>query len=477
MIIIGNKIARQNWLISWIIITIVIFLPCFQSYSTNGWPSEDEFDILGYNIHTYFDPLPGTISSDKETITGVIDINGEFTGYNFGVVIVEYGTIYNNDTIFSNEDIGQRVITLDSSYNNYTEEILLETPTSSGQFTVYMVIYFGWREEMSPKITGNRTIILDADYQKLGYDLANIIIPGLIFLFFICVTLISFFGYKKLHQQKDIDLTEIDQRLEQINTICKPYFTRAGNLKELDITSKKILHEPGQLWRLENKKQEIGRKLEKLKPRQDEFDKIAKKLDEAREPIMNNDLFKLISSNFIQASRKRENYPSINNVESSVLELRNSLREGRWDKLKDPEKVKFAYIICESYLREINNEKLLVTNIDKEAKTLANYINRFIQIEANTRYPPDHNLILRTIEESITELEIITGLIHKLRKSDKKTLKKYKNKCGSLKKEAENNLKWLKSKELDIDTNILSRNLGKLEELINLLETELNLLS
>ena len=478
MIIIRKNVLRLNRIIYLILLTIIIILPCFQSYSTNGWPSDDEFEILGYNIHTYFDPLPGTISSDKE-IKGVINITGEFTGYDLGIVVDSYVTIYENETIYSNEDIGRRVVVLNSSIKSHTEEIRLETPTSSGQFTVYMVIFFGWREVISADLTGNKTIILDADYQKLGFDLANIIIPGLIFLFCICLIVISVIGFKKVHKEKTIDINEINKKLDQMNILTKKYFTRAGDFKNLDPSLKRILNQPGQFYLLENEKHELEMKLKKLKPKQDELDKIDKTLAEARNPILNNDFFKFISSNFIHASRKRENYPPIDNVEAKVQELRNFLREGRWEELQDLEKVELAWRICESYIRETNDEEffwVIDVDVEKEAKLLTDLIKSYSQIKADTRWPPDRNLILKTIEELRTELEIINKSITTMRKSDKKSLKKYLKKCENLKKEAENNLKWLESREEDIDTDIVERNLRRMEKLINLVSTELDLL-
>lgn len=485
MIIIEKNDLRLRLSIYWILIAIILFIPCFQTYGTDGWPSDDEFEIYGFKVRIYFDPAPnpepGTISSDTESIKGIISINGEFTGYDFQILIYEYGTIYKDDKIFSNEDIGQRFIILNSSIKSYTEEILIETPSTSGQFTVYMVIYFGWREEMTPDFTGNKTIILDAEYQKLGYDLANIIIPGVIFLSCICLIFISVFGYKKLHKRKDIDINEINELLERINIINKQYFTRAGNFKDLDRSKIRILTLPGQLGLLENRKQEIKRKLEKLEPRQDELDKITKRLEEARNPILNNDLFKLISSHFIHASRKRENYPPIDKVEDRVLELRNSLRDGLWDEFQDLEKVKLAWMICETYMQELNDEsRLLVTDIDveKEAKTLTNHVKRYIQIKNDLRWPPDRDLILKTIEELKAELETNSRLIEKLKKSDKKSLKKYKKKCENLKKEAEALLKWLEATETEIDDpDLLNRNSIRLKKLIDLLDNERNLFS
>ena len=137
-------------------------------------------------------------------------------------------------------------------------------------------------------------------------------------------------------------------------------------------------------------------------------------------------------------------------------------------------------MICDSYLRETNYKELSLltdTDIDKKAETLSKYIKSFIQFEANTRWPPDRNLILNTIQDLKTELEINDLLINKLRKSDKKSLKKYLKKCENLKKEAKNNLKWLKSRETDIDPDILNRNSSRLTKLINLLDNELGLLS
>jgi len=479
MIILKKNVLGLIRSICWFLITIILFIPCFQVYGANDWPSNEEFEALGYNVHTYFDPVPGTISSDLNIVKGIISINGEFKGDEFAIIIRSYGTIYRNETIFSNEYIGIRYIILNSSIKSYTEEILIETP-SSGQFIVYIEMYFAWTEEKGGIILGNKTITLVADYQKLGFDLANIIIPGVIFLFCISLIIISVFSYKKVHKGKDIDTTEINQRLDQINIMSKQYFTRAGDFKDLDLSSKNLLNQPGQLSLLEHRKQELERKLKNLKPRQEELDKIAKSLEDARNPILYNEFFKFISSNFIHASRKRENYPPIDNVEDKVLELRNSLREGRWDELQDLEKVKLAWKICESYKREANDEELLLMNdldVDKEAKTLVNHIKSYIQIEANTRWPPDRNLILKTIEELKIELEINDGLINKLRKSGKKSLKKYLKKCENLKKEAENNLKWLKSRENEIETDIVSRNSIRLDKLIKMLDNELNLLS
>jgi hypothetical protein len=448
-------------------------------YGTDYWPSNEEFDVLGFNVYTYFDPEEGTISSALSKVKGIISINGEFTGYDFAIIIDSYGTIYRNETIFSNEDIGRRYIILNSSIKSHTEEILIETPPS-GQFTIYLVILFAWREEMTPNAAGNKTIILDADYQKQAFELADIVLPGVIFLFCISIIFISVLGTRKFRKRRDIDITEINERLEKINLINKQYFTRAGDFKDLDLSIKSSFHQLGQFSLLEQKKQELERRLKNLEPRQDELDKITKSLEEARNPILNNNFFKFISSHFIHASRKRENYPPINNVEDKVLELRNSLREGRWDELQDHEKVKLAWMICESYLRETNYKELsLLTDIDidKKAETLAKSIKSYIQIEANTRWPPDRKLILNTIQELKTELEINDILINKWRKSDKKSLKKYLKKCENLKKKVENNLKWLKSREPDIDTDILNRNSSRLTKLINLLDNELNLLS
>ncbi|MFX0015705.1 MAG: hypothetical protein ACFFB2_12285 [Promethearchaeota archaeon] len=484
MIIIRNKVLRFSLSIFWFLTTLILVVPLLQTDCIDYYPSDDEFEILGFNVQIYFDPKPEpepkTISSGIDKIKGIINITGEFSGYFFGIIIDSYGTIYNNETIFSNENIGKLTIQLNSSHKAYTEEILIETPNSNGQFTVYMVAYFVWWEEMTYDFSGDKVVKLDAEYQKLGFDLANIIIPSAIFLFCISMIFISVFAYRKIHKQKDIDTNEINKRLEQIIIFNKQFFTRSGGFKDLDLNSMISWDKPGQLNLLEQRKQELEQKLKKLEPRQKELNGIAKRLEEARNPVLNNDLFKVISSHFIHASRKRENYPSINHVEEKVRELRNSLREGRWDELQDLEKVKLAWIICESYIRETNTEEVLLgknRDPEKEAIALTMYVKNFIQTETNTRWPPDRNLILKTIEESKTDLDIISNLIIKLRKSNKKSIRKYLKKCETIKQEAEDNLKWLKSREADIDTDIASRNLIRLNKLINLLDNELNLLS
>ncbi|MHA2226978.1 MAG: hypothetical protein ACXAC8_17315, partial [Candidatus Hodarchaeales archaeon] len=174
-------------------------------------------------MNTYFDPEPGTISSDLSKVKGIISVNGEFTGYEFAIIIDSYGTIYKNETFFSNED-SRRIITLNSSIKSYIEEILIETPLS-GEFKAYIVILFAWIEEMTSTEIGNKTIILEANYQKLAFDLGSIVIPGAIFLFCICFIFISVFGYRKYRKRQDIDIAGIDERLEQINVINKQYFT------------------------------------------------------------------------------------------------------------------------------------------------------------------------------------------------------------------------------------------------------------
>ncbi|UCG02610.1 MAG: hypothetical protein JSW11_01190, partial [Candidatus Heimdallarchaeota archaeon] len=70
MIINEKNVMGSCRIIYWILIMIILFIPWSQTNGIDDWPSEAEFEVLGFNIQVHFNPEPGTISSNIDKIIG-----------------------------------------------------------------------------------------------------------------------------------------------------------------------------------------------------------------------------------------------------------------------------------------------------------------------------------------------------------------------------------------------------------------------
>ncbi len=436
------KISRMLFLCSILLICLTF---CLSVSGSNGWPSSERFTIMGLNVHVYFSPESGKVASELEEVSVVLNITRENNDYILLIIMSSYGTIQGNESIDSN--IGGHNIIINTTINSYAEEFSLKTP-DNGSFTSFMVIDFFWGDLDSQLY--NKTVNLAAEYQKYntGLDLALIMIPGggVVLLFGM---LIVANYYLKNYRTRDIDLTEINEKLLHVNTLPRKFLTRGGEFKELDLSKVAKIPRPGEITQLEHRKRRMQDKFEKLKPRLDELEEITYKLEEARKPVINNDLFKFISSYFIRASRKRENYPLEEDVVYKVQQLRDSLQDGKWDQLKNINNLKLGWSICNKYVNSSNISKDPPLNVDfileKETKTLVDNIKNFDEVKKNAKWPPDANLIIQSKEDILAELKIIDRLLKNFKSMGKKDLKNYIKNCTNLKKEVNKHLKWLKS--------------------------------
>ncbi|MHA2039848.1 MAG: hypothetical protein ACW98X_25815 [Promethearchaeota archaeon] len=429
---------------------------------------------MGVTVDAYFSPEPGNISTTLQEINGVIKINRENDDYLLRIFIIAYGTIQENITIFSNT-YGREII-FDTSINSYTEEISLITP-DNGQFIVYMVVDFIWYEHGSR--LDNKTIYLAAGYQKIDYgiDLASIVIPG---AFIICCAIgVAFIAIlSRKSRSKPPDVTSINDKLDLINQSTKSYFSGGGEFKELDLSKVNSPPKPGEMSLLRLRKKKLNKMLKKLNPRLEELNSITNRLEEAREPVMNNHLFKFISSFFIRASRKRENYPQSENIVEKVQRIRTSLQDGRWDELQKEEHVKIAWQICDKYINTLPISKDLPFDIDfdvtKEIKILTDNIKEYNKVKKATIFPPDRSITINTKKDILAEIEVIELLFAKFKSYSKKNSRNYIRKCSNLKKETDQNLIWLKSNNDNIDdVNVVKRLSIRLENLEKLMNREI----
>ncbi|MFX0051831.1 MAG: hypothetical protein ACFE8U_11135, partial [Candidatus Hermodarchaeota archaeon] len=318
--------------------TSVIFLTILIStvisvYGVNEWSPKEKFGLMGVNVEVYFTPEPGKIGIELEVVKGIINITRVNNDYNLRVGILDYGTIQENVTIFNNTGI--REIFFDTSFDSHVEQISLRTP-EDGFFVSYMVIVFLWENTETLLIENNKTVKLAADYEKYfqGFDLANIVIPGGLIVFLAGMVFLIRTRNKK-HPSKNLDMNSINEKVEEIFNSSKNFFTRGGEIKELDLSKIKSTPNPGEIWLLRQKKQKLKKSLSSLKPKLDEIDRIALRLESARDPVEKNELFKFISSFFIRASRKREIFPIGDDIGNKVIQLRNELKEGKWEKLQN----------------------------------------------------------------------------------------------------------------------------------------------
>jgi hypothetical protein len=429
---------------------------------------------MGVSVDAYFSPEPGNISINLQEINGFIKINRENDDYFLRIFIIAYGTVQGNTTIYSNTGI--REIIIDTSINSYTEEISLITP-DNGQFIAYMVVDFIWYEHGSR--LDNKTIYLAANYQKIDYgiDLASIVIPG---AFIICCAIgVAFIGIlSKKFRSKTPDVTSINDKLDLINQSTKSYFSGGGVFKELDLSKVSSPPKPGEMSLLRQRKEKLNKMLKKLNPRLEELNSITNRLEEAREPVVNNHLFKFISSFFIRASRKRENYPQSENIVDKVQRIRTSLQDGRWDELQKEENVKIAWQVCDKHLNTLPFKKDLPFDINfdvtKEIKILTDNIKEYNKIKKAIILPPDRTITMNTKKEILAEIEVIELLFEKFKSFCKKNSRNYISKCSNLKKEADQNLMWLKSNNNDIDdVNVVNRLSIRLQNLVKLMKREI----
>jgi hypothetical protein len=428
---------------------------------------------MGTNIHVYFSPEPGKVPSEIEEVNGIINITRENRDYILVIVLSSYGTLQGNNTIDSN--IGGHNIIINTTIDSYTEEFSLKTP-DKGSFTSFIVLDFFWGDLDSQLY--NKTVNLAAEYQKYdtGFDLALIVIPGGGIVLLFCFAIVFNYSLKK-YRTRNIELIDINEKLLQVNKLPRKFLTRGGEFKELDLSKVTSIPKPGEITLLKQRKKRMQDKFAKLKPRLDEQEEIANKLDEARKPIINNDLFKFISSYFIRASRKRENYPLEEDVLNKVQRLRASLQEGKWDQLQNINNLKLAWSICDNYVNSSNISKDPPLGMDfileKETKTLADNITNFDKVKKNTKWPPDANLVIQSKEDILAELKVIDRLLENFKILKKSDLKNYIKDCSNLRKDIKEHMKWLKSVAGIIDEKEAERLELRLQKINQLLSKEL----
>jgi hypothetical protein len=341
-----------------------------------------------------------------------------------------------------------------------------------------MVINFIWGDLYSP--LHNKTVNMAAEYQKInrGIDLAVIIFPGGIIVILFGILIGSNFILKK-YKSQNLDLVNVDEKFEQIQKFLRKFLTRGGKFRKLDLTEIDSIPNPGDLGILEKRKKNCYIKLEKLSPRLQEFEEITQIIEEGRNPVVNNDLFKFISSNFIRASRKRENYPPLDNVGDKVQKLRDLLHKGKWSELQSVEEIKLAWFICMTYNKSTNesNKQPLGRdfNIENEASILLDNIKSYNKVKLNTIWPPDANLVRQSRTNLLEEIQMIDRIFENFAKMPKEELKKFVKNCRSVKKEAKANLKWLDSSKDLVDESEVGRIAKRLQKIYDLLDKEIDL--
>ena len=302
-----------------------------------------------------------------------------------------------------------------------------------------------------------------------------------------CPVLVLFFGilfisnlFLKKRRTWNFDLDEINEKLIKVNNLPRKFLTRGGEFKELDLSKLSVTPNPGEITRLIRRKKGMQNKLEKLKPRLEELQEIEFKFDEARKPIINNELFKFISSYFIRASRRRENFPDEEEVIHKVQRLRDSLQEGNWDKLQNMDNVKLAWSICDKYVASSDVERKTPLNanfdLEKDTKTLIDNIKNLNKVERSTKWPPDKNLVIQSKEDILLELKIVDRLLENFKNLNKKDSKDYIRNCSNLNKKVKEYLKWLKSVADIIDRSEMKRIELRLQKISELLSEEIKVI-
>lgn len=475
---VGRMAIKTNQQLHAIIFSLVFFLSLmfhFSLISANDWLTSEQFEIMGLNVQIYFTPEPGKISSELEEVRGIINVTRTNEDYILLVIVSSYGTVQGNESIDIN-DFGINIV-INTTLDSYTEEIPLETPTK-GSFNTFMVINFIWGDLYSP--LHNKTVNMAAEYQKInrGIDLAVIIFPGGIIVIFFGILIGSNFILKK-YKSQNLDLVNVDEKFEQIQKFLRKFLTRGGKFRKLDLTEIDSIPNPGDLGILEKRKKNCYIKLEKLSPRLQEFEEITQIIEEGRNPVVNNDLFKFISSNFIRASRKRENYPPLDNVGDKVQKLRDLLHKGKWSELQSVEEIKLAWFICMTYNKSTNesNKQPLGRdfNIENEAGILLDNIKSYNKVKLNTIWPPDANLVRQSRTNLLEEIQMIDRVFENFAKMPKEELKKFVKNCRSVKKEAKANLKWLDSSKDLVDESEVGRIAKRLQKIYDLLDKEIDL--
>jgi hypothetical protein len=448
-------------------------------YGVNDWSPKETFGLLGVDVEVYFTPEPGIIGIELEAVKGIINITRVNNDYNLRVGILHYGTIQENVTIFNNTGI--REIFFSTSIDSHIEQISLKTP-ENGPFISYMVIVFLWENTDTLLVENNKTVKLAADYEKQfqGFELANVVIPGG-FIVFLAGIAILFSTRIKKHPSKKLDMNSINEKVEEIFNSSKNFFTRGGEIKELDLSKIKSTPNPGEIWLLRQRKKKLQKNLSSLKPKLEQINRIALRLESAREPVEKNELFKFISSFFIRASRKREIFPHGDDIGNKVKQLRDELKEGKWEKFQNIENIRIMWFICDKYVKATVIRKELPLNddfdINDESIILASSIKRYFDIKNSTHLPPDRNMTLKAEEDILAELKIIDGLQENHKKLKKKALRNYTSTCSKIMREAELNLKWLESLDDETEVELRERLIKRLQLLVDLMTKELDLIN
>ncbi|MHA2074076.1 MAG: hypothetical protein ACW97X_05625 [Candidatus Hodarchaeales archaeon] len=468
-----NTVRRSTSLIM-VLISFILFGTFISVNGNEYWLSHKEIEYSGDKIFLYFTPEPGKVSMETEKVIGIINATSNNEDYSIRILVLAYGTIQDNETIYSN--VAQLEIILDTSINAYTEEIELKIP-ENGNFTVYMDVDCYWYNDAT--VVYNETVSLAANYQKAstGFDLASILLP--VGLLIISGSLLIFIGLiVRRFRSKSLDITLIEEKLEEIDRFIRPYFTKSGEFREIEKGGS--LQKPGEISLIKHQRKSRQLMFEKLQPRINEMNEIRIRHEAAQEPVFNNPLFNIISSLFIQASEKYEYYPDTSNISNHVQEIRNSLQQGKWDLLNDVTKIKIAWEICEKYAKSLPSEKDLleypILDFDLEAIKLSGQIRNYLEAKREKPLPSDRNLILQSRDDLTRELELLDRLLENYKSINKKDLSQYAIECSSLKKEAESRLKylkWLKNQNCIIDIDLLLRLADRTPKLIELITEEI----
>ncbi len=459
------------------IFLIIALLSIIQSCSSidgtrlDDWKTSESFHALGLNILIYFNPLPGNISADLEKINGIISIQGEFQGQQFLITILTCGTLHQDEYVNTSDF---QPVSLNSSMESYTEQIPLYTP-SKGSFTVFMIINFSWTDSNS--IIEDKTVKIAADYQKrisTDFDLATIIIPGGI----VILGILMIWGIGVIQDYIKTPIftnAQIKDKLTEIDKYIKNFNLQIDDLPLIEINT----INPGMISLLEKKKELLLEKIEKMQPKLKELENITQKEDIAKQPVLNNDLFRYISSNFIRASRKRENLP-LDEIDAAHIQLlRETLQRGSWEELKDIYKTKLAWQVCNNHLNAMGEkEKIYMPqNLENEAQKLSILISQYNTIKNSIIWPPDRPLILSTEKELQADLAIIHSKIDDVKTWTKNEKKIFKKKSNEAKKRIHDDFKWLGSVKSQIDDDSIPQLLMKLKNMETFIKNDINYVS
>lgn len=416
-----KRISSKNLLLL-SILSLVLFNGVFFCITPVKADSIVKTTILGYNMHLFFKPEPGT--TFLKNITAVIKIEGNFTGSLF-VIRTCHFQVFKGSRIIK-ESYEYDDIHLSNLSQTWQKEILINLPESNLAVRTYhceftIEVYWKQHELSSEQI---QEIIIEGDFNvKQNVNLLEIqlFVVGLCIIFFtiglgyfvfwLSISFISaiFKPFKPpaktaSESTKKFEFKEELKLIQIIGELGKP------QEPQLDKSIHEIL--PGEISLYQDYQVKLIKQKKLIEQSYQVKEEQRSELIKNKQIIKDNSLYKLVSSWFLKASRKRESYSRKD--EETIQLLQESLREGTYIGFETELNCQLAFQICTRFLKEEKEDEIEFANtqLHEQGYRLAELVRDYHQ--SKTRYKTDELTLQQQMNKDLEDLENIGSKIKKI---------------------------------------------------------------